>query len=233
MSGPRRGGSRPGTGRPRKIAGQRPEPDPVVEVPDAPASSLATTSSDSGDVEPPERVASTADAPPRRRLRWILVAAIAALALVGIAEIVYLVRDPAPTVSTERPVVTGELTHRAAVEAAARSTEEILSTNYEDYDDQAEAASAKMTDAFAKEYRETSDGIRDEFIDKRTKLQVKAVAQGVVQASPEQVQALLFLNQYVEKVEDGDPRTAFAQYRALVTVVRTDQGWLVSDIETQ
>ena len=62
---------------------------------------------------------------------------------------------------------------------------------------------------------------------------MKAVAQGVVQASPAQVQALLFLNQYVEKVQDGKPRTAYAQYRALVTVVHTDQGWLVSNIETK
>ena len=54
-----------------------------------------------------------------------------------------------------------------------------------------------------------------------------------MQASAEQVQALLFLDQYVEKRVDGEPTTDFAQYRALVTVVHTDQGWLVSDIETQ
>ena len=90
-----------------------------------------------------------------------------------------------------------------------------------------------MTDTFAKEYRSTSDGIKDDFIAQKTKLQVKAVAQGVVQASPAQVQALLFLNQYVEKEQDGKPQTAYAQYRALVTVVHTDQGWLVSNIETQ
>jgi Mce-associated membrane protein len=130
-------------------------------------------------------------------------------------------------------VVTGELSHRAAVEAAARSTEQILSTSHQDYDEQAAKASEKMTDTFAKEYADTSDGIKDEFIAQKTKLQVKAVAQGVVQASPAQVQALLFLNQYVEKEQDGQPQTAYAQYRALVTVVRTDRGWLVSDIETQ
>ena len=39
-------------------------------------------------------------------------------------------------VSAAQPVVTGELTHRAAVETAARSTVEILSTSYEDYDEQ-------------------------------------------------------------------------------------------------
>ncbi len=70
-----------------------------------------------------------------------------------------------------------------------------------------------MTDTFAKEYRETSDDIKDEFIAQKTKLQVKAVAQGVVQASPAQVQALLFLNQYVEKVS----RTASRRRRTRST----------------
>jgi len=136
-------------------------------------------------------------------------------------------------VSAARPVVTGELSHRAAVEAAARATEQILSTTYQDYDGQVDKAATKMTGTFAKEYRSTSADIKDQFIAQKTKLQVKAVAQGVVQASPEQVQALLFLNQYVEKVQDGEPKTAYAQYRALVTVVHTDHGWLVSNIETK
>ena len=56
--------------------------------------------------------------------------------------------------------------------------------------------------------------------------------QGSSRRRPEQVQALLFLNQYVEKA-GRRAGTAFAQYRALVTVVRTDHGWLVSDIETK
>jgi Mce-associated membrane protein len=161
------------------------------------------------------------------------VAAAAVLVLVAVGEIVYLVRDPHPTVSAERPVVTGELTHRAAVEAAARSTEQILSTSWQDYDDQVDQAAEMMTDTFAEEYRETAEGIADQFVKQRTKLQVKVVAQGVVQASPEQVQALLFLNQYVEKRQDGKPATSYAQYRALVTVVKTDHGWLVSNIETK
>jgi Mce-associated membrane protein len=217
-------GSRNPTRRPRKIPTQA-HPEPVVET--EPPSS----------VEPVETPAP--EAPRRtpgvggRRTTIALVVAVVVLLLVGAAEIFYLVRDDTPTVSASRPVVTGELTHRAAVEAAARSTEEILSTSYESYDEQVAQAAAKMTDAFAAEYRQTSDGIRDQFVASKTKLQVKAVAQGVVQASPAQVQALLFLDQYVEKTEDGQPRTDYRQYRALVTVVHTDQGWLVSNIETQ
>jgi Mce-associated membrane protein len=247
MSTVRTGQSRPATGRPRKIAGRGQEQDPaieeavveepVVEVRGARAraevrseASLEVPSLETPETDEVPKAAGVSTSSTNGR---ILVAVIAILALAGIGELVYLNRDPSPTVSAARPVVIGELSHRAAVEAAARSTEQILSTSYQDYDEQAAKASEKMTDTFAKEYAETSDGIKDEFIAQKTKLQVKAVAQGVVQASPAEVQALLFLNQYVETEQDGQPKTAFAQYRALVTVVHTDHGWLVSNIETQ
>jgi Mce-associated membrane protein len=216
-------------------------PDPVVEQ-RAPASVVETPETD----EAPEDTRGPAEAAGvstgsttggRRRTTWILVGVIALLSFALVLEVLALavprLFHDSPTVSAARPVVTGELSHRAAVEAAARSTEQILSTSYQDYDTQVAQASAKMTETFAKEYQETSAGIKDQFIDQKTKLQVKAVAQGVVQASPAQVQALLFLNQYVEKEQDGKPATSFAQYRALVTVVHTDHGWLVSDIKTQ
>lgn len=216
-------GSRNPTGRPRKVAGQAGPTTERVEGPEAEAGPLTAQPREKG---PGAGIGS-------RRTTTALLVAVVLLLAVGVAEVVYLTRDATPTLSASRPVVAGELTHRAAVEAAARSTEEILSTGYENYDDQVDQATAKMTDTFAEQYRQTSAGIRDEFIAAKTKLQVKAVAQGVVQASPAQVQALLFLDQYVEKTEQGQPRTDYRQYRALVTVVRTDQGWLVSEIETQ
>ncbi len=205
-------GSRNPTGRPRKIASQT---HPVAEPPAGPR---------------PRRPGGGLGG---RRTTIALLLAVLVLLLVAVGEVIFLTRDATPTVSAARPVVTGDLTHRAAVEAAARSTEEILSTSYENYDEQVDQATAKMTDAFAAQYRETSAGIRDRFVAHKTRLQVKAIAQGVVQASPAQVQALLFLDQYVEKTENGQPRTDYRQYRALVTVVHTDQGWLVSDVETQ
>ena len=220
------GGSETGASAPSSTTDE-----PVVEVRGAPAPSLETSGGDGCDG--PSTTPTSTGGAGSRRTTWILVAVVVVLAAVGVGEIVYLNRDPEPTVSAARPVVTGELTHRSAVEAAARATEQILSTSYQDYDAQVEKATEQMTETFAEEYRTTSDGIKEQFVEQRTKLQVKAVAQGVVQASRQQVQALLFLNQYVEKVQDGAPATAYAQYRALVTVVRTGHGWLVSDIETK
>jgi Mce-associated membrane protein len=42
--------------------------------------------------------------------------------------------------------------------------------------------------------------------------------------------SLLFLNYYVSR-NGGD--TTYTAYRALVTVVHTDRGWLVSGIDTK
>ena len=52
----------------------------------------------------------------------------------------------------------------------------------------------------------------------------------MIRASSTQVEALLFLNQYVTKAGKD---TSYTPYRALVTVVDTEQGWLVSDFETK
>ena len=168
-----------------------------------------------------------------RRTTIALIALAVLLAGAVVAEVVYLVRDDTPSISADRPVVVGSLTQRAAVDAAARATEQMFSTTYQDYESQIDQATSVMTDDFADQYRETAEGIEEPFVAARTTQTVEVVEQGVVQASPSQVQALLFLNQYVEKTQDGQPRTAYSQYRALVTVVHTDHGWLVSDVDTQ
>ncbi|GAW48253.1 MULTISPECIES: hypothetical protein [unclassified Nocardioides] len=242
-------GSRNPTGRPRKIAGQRPAPEqpvgsepiepPPVEAPpadpgaDAPAAGeWPTYQIDPSPVSParPRRPGAFGS----RTATVILGVLLAVLLVAGALEVRYLWFHDEPTESAQRPVVTGELSWRVGVEAAATSTEEILSTSYENYDEQVDQATAKMTDTFAKEYQQTSDEIKDQFVASETELQVEAVAQGVVRASSDEVQALLFLNQYVQKKdENGQPTTDYAQYRALVTVVHTDHGWLVSGIETQ
>ncbi len=165
------------------------------------------------------------------RTTVVLVAVLVALLGLGAAEAWYLwVHDEEPVVSADRPVVTGEIARQAAVDAAAQSTEEILSYGYQDFDAQIDEATTKMTDSFASEYKETASAARQEFIENRTEQEVKVVGQSVVQASSEQVQALLFFDHYVVKAGKG---TDVTPYRALVTMVHTDSGWLVDDIETK
>ena len=160
----------------------------------------------------------------------MLVVAILLLVGVALVEGWYLWLREDPIVSAERPVVTGEVAHRSAVEAASEAADEIVSTSHKNYDEQVEQAVSKMTDGFASQYRKTAEDVREQFVEAKKEVQVEVAAAGVVRASPTQVEALLFLNQYVST--DGK-ETAYTPYRALVTVVDTEQGWLVSDIETQ
>ncbi len=233
-------GSRNPTARPRKVAGRGAPADtpPVEEVPveEVPAPDEPAPDEPAPDEPAPEEPAPEEPAPVRAgRLGGAgttitLVAAIVLLIGVAVAEGWYLWYRDEPTVSASRPVVTGEIAHRAAVEAAAQSTSEILSYGYRDFDAQVDQATSKMTDSFAEQFRDTAADIEPDFVASKTEIQFKVVASSVVRASSEQVEALLFLNQFVTENGEG---TDVTPYRALVTVVHTDQGWLVSNIETR
>lgn len=236
-------GSRNPTARPRRVAGLRDEAPPAIdeapsaEAPPAVAEAPPVDAPPAVDEAPPDEAAPDEPAATRGsgalgslRTTVVLVVVLVLLAAVAAGESWYLWLRPDPTVSASRPVVTGQLAYQAAVEAASSATEEILSTSYKNYDDQVTQATSKMTDSFAKEYRQTVGDIRGKFVADKTVLTVKVAAAGVVRASSTQVQALLFLNQYVQK--KGEKTTA-TPYRALVTVVHTEHGWLVSDLETQ
>ncbi len=138
-------------------------------------------------------------------------------------------RDSDPVPSAERPVVPGEVAHGSAVESAARSTSEILSYGFEDFDAQIDDATTKMTEPFAEEFRDTTAEVKDRFVEERITQEVRIVASSVVSASDQEVRALLFLDLYVAKAGEA---TSVTPYRALVTVHRSDGRWLVSDIQT-
>ena len=101
-----------------------------------------------------------------------LVVAIVVLFGIGIFEIWYLNDDADRDGLGRAPGG-----HRRAQPPHARWTRrparpsEILSTSYENYDEQVDEATAKMTDSFAEEYRETAEGIQDRFVEQQTKLQ--------------------------------------------------------------
>lgn len=242
---PRRplGGARTPASRPRKVAGsgapvERPrdevvEPDvvePDVEVEAAPDVERMP--------EPPEEAHEHVEWPieeqpeepaPARRTTALLVALVVLLAGAAAGEALYVWGQDDPVLSSARPVVTGKVAATSAVDSAARSAVDIVSSSFRTYDDQVDLAAATMTDAFAEEFRATKAEIREEFVAQRTEVTAEVAAQGVVQASAEEVVALVFLDQSTTK-DGGDLNVA--QYKILVTVVRTDGGWLVSQMET-
>lgn len=253
-------GSRGSTARPRALAGRSsvteapdtealdasaPEtevdsPTPVDTQPPAPATD--ETRGDDTDAEEtaaekaggdsgsgPSRVDLGAALASPRTTRWLVVAVVAmALVVGGLAG--YLTLRPEPAPSQSRPIVASDAVQGDALSTASEYAAEILSTRYDRYDEQLAGAKKLMTPGFASEYGDTVAGIRDAFVKEKTVLDVTVVGSSVVRAEDDQVQTLLFLNQTVRKAGAGSKVTP---YRALVTMDRTDRGWLVSRIETR
>lgn len=234
-------GARTPTARPRKVAGRTSDQvdatgstgptsptDPVEPVEGAsPAESEVVEPEHHEHVEWP--VEEQPEQPAPRRTTRLLVALLVLLVLVAAGEAFYVYGQDEPTISATRPVVTGKVAATSAVDAAARSAVDIVSSSFRTYDEQVDLAASKMTDAFAEEFRQTKAEIREDFVAQKTEVTAEVAAQGVVQASPEQVIALVFLDQSTTKAGSD---LNVAQYKILVTVVRTDGGWLVSQMET-
>jgi Mce-associated membrane protein len=136
-------------------------------------------------------------------------------------------------VPSGRPVVLNENAVLGGVDAAASAAQVMFARNWKTYDDGVDDAVSLMTDDFAKEYQATSDDVRAEFIRKKTDVQVRVVAQSVVRANDTELQALIFLNQYTIRGEGQDAKTTYTPYRALMTMVHTDTGWLVDGVDTK
>lgn len=234
--GSRAPGSRTPASRPRRVAGSGAGPSPASPAPPAPPPA---------DVEDEDEAGAAAgttseQAAPRERsraARGLLVAIVVLLAL-AVVEVVVIVGRDDPGVATappsaDRPVQLSQLTVRSVVDQAAAAATTILSASSSSpqaYDEQVETATAMMTDSFAEEYAATKAEIKDDFLAASTEVSVDVSAQGVVQASADEVEALLFLTQTTSK---QDSAVTPVQYRVTVTMLRSGDGWLVSRLEAK
>jgi Mce-associated membrane protein len=142
----------------------------------------------------------------------------------------YLWGVPSPTVSAERPVVIGEIDAHTAVETAALDAAQIFTTSWRSYDAHLAAVSHLMTDAFAAQYRDSTAPVRARMVAARTRTSTKVAASGVMSAAADRVLALLFLEQ---RTTTRGQRPSYDARRALVTMVHTDGGWLVANVQTR
>jgi Mce-associated membrane protein len=165
----------------------------------------------------------------RRTTAGLGVAALVLAAVTG-AEGWYLWGSPSPTPDAQRPVVVGDVDAQAAVDAAATDVAAIFSTPWRHYDAHLARVTTLMTHEMAARYRRSSGPVRDHVVSSRTDTTTRVAASGVVRASDDEVLALLFLDQRTSA--RGVP-PAYAARRALVTMVRTDAGWLVDNVQTR
>jgi Mce-associated membrane protein len=165
-----------------------------------------------------------------RRTTVALGSATLLLAAAVAGEAWYLWGAPAPTPTAQRPVVVGDIDAQAAVDAAATDAAAIFSTSGRVYDGHLARVTALMTDDMAARYRSQADRVRAQQEANRTTTETRVAARAVVRATPEEVLALLFLDQRTVAA-GGQP--SYTARRALVTMVHTDRGWLVANVQTR
>jgi Mce-associated membrane protein len=163
------------------------------------------------------------------RTTAVLAASSLVLATLVAGEAWYLWGVSEPTPSATRPVVISDIEAQSVVETAAQDAAAIFTVSWQDYDGHLDRATALMTDEFGAAYRTTAAPVRARVVSSRTRTTTRVASSGVVRASPDQVQALLFLDQ---RVVAGTGPPSYNARRALVTMVRTDRGWLVGNVQT-
>lgn len=262
MSGstPRRpASSRGGVQRPRKIAGQRDAARPDEAPADAPEAGT-TPPPKAPAARGGVSLAKAAGTPPtpepsrpgvlaRQKTTRVLIATLVLVALALGSETVLFVLakvddDSAPAASREasgvdgvdvpedRPVIAADLDVKEGVDAAAKAAKEIVAVDFSKYDAEVAGAADLMTSKFEASYRETAEAIKADFVANKTVVVASVVAQGVVKANRTRLQALVFLDQNVQRTREGKPEVVSTPFKVLVTMVHTDQGWLVDGLDT-
>jgi Mce-associated membrane protein len=152
------------------------------------------------------------------------------LAAAGAGEAWYLwgTSDPAP--SATRPVVVGDIDAQTAVDTAATDAAAIFTTSWRGYDSHLARVTSLMTSDMAGRYRAQAARVRGRVVGGRVDTTTRVAARGVVRATSDEVLALLFLDQ---RTTTGDGPPAYDARRALVTMVRTEQGWMVANVQTR
>lgn len=256
-------GSRPVSPAPRKVAGRggvRPDPGvdtwavveqeaetPVETPPATPDETPGPSAAEVGPTVPAPRA--EAGLLRSRRTTQVLGVLLACLLVAGIAlGVLWRVwaseEDDAPA---EDPVRAGEafevpdqpitvplLEWRNANEAAVEAVTKILNRRWQTYDEHADQVRDLMTEDFADEYAATNEDSREAFLADKAEYNFAVVGQSVVQARPDRVTSLLFLNQYVYKGV-GKERVGpeIYQVRVVVTTVREGGTWKVDDLQAQ
>jgi Mce-associated membrane protein len=119
---------------------------------------------------------------------------------------------------------------RAAQAAAERAVVPVLSYDYEDLEGGQRRAQALMTGSYRAEYDKLFAVIEDNAPATRTRVDVDVVSSGIVRASDDRVQVLVFVDRPTTNKASAEP----VVYKDQVTLSmqRVDGEWLVDDMTT-
>ncbi|WP_162602289.1 hypothetical protein [Nocardioides daejeonensis] len=128
----------------------------------------------------------------------------------------------------ERPVRTSFVEWRAGVDATAKAVTDVLTVNWKTYDEHLAQVKDLVTERFLADYEKSAASSREEFLAQKADYQFEVVNQAVVSATSDEVNTLLFLNQYVTK---GDGTPEVFQVRVISRALRDGDTWQLDSLE--
>ncbi|MEO3819030.1 hypothetical protein [Plantactinospora sp. B24E8] len=115
---------------------------------------------------------------------------------------------------------------RQALATATPAAKAIFSYDYRNFDASVTNGQTFVTAPFADEYAETTAALRSTAVSEQAVVLAEVSASGVIQADPERVELLLYLNQYRRNVNtDGEK---VDQNRVVLELRRVDAEWKVA-----
>jgi Mce-associated membrane protein len=195
------------------------EPDtgPAVEGPHTPEPAGADAAPDPAPEQPAVRPAAAAGGVPG----WLLVGlALLAAGLVVATTWMWVAGDDGGDDSAAR----------AAQVAAERAVVPVLSYDYEHLDEDQRAAQALMTGSYRQEYDKLFAVLEENAPETQTRVTASVVASGIVRATDDRVQVLVFVDRPTTNKLSAEP----VVYKDQVTLSmqRVDGTWLVDDMVT-
>jgi Mce-associated membrane protein len=119
-----------------------------------------------------------------------------------------------------------ETASRESVAAATAAARAIFSYDHKGFDAAVNNGKSFTTGEFTREYEQTTSALREAVISEQAVVRAEVSAAGVVQAQPDRVEVLLYVNQYRKNVNIQGEK--MDQNRIVLTMVHTAQGWKVS-----
>jgi hypothetical protein len=117
----------------------------------------------------------------------------------------------------------------AGIQQATTLTQKVLSYDWQSLDKDVATNERLLAPSFRKQYAETMAGVRDQTIKNQVTLTATVVASSTVSATPDQVVALVFVNQVTKATKANNQR--LDQNRVLVTLTRSGGEWRVSKMD--
>ena len=115
---------------------------------------------------------------------------------------------------------------RDALAASTAAAQAIFSYDYRSFDTSVANGRSFVTGGFADEYGQTTTALKNTAVAEKAVVRAAVSAAGVVSATPDRVELLLFLNQYRRNANiDGEK---VDQNRVVLTMVPVSGDWKVS-----